>query len=106
MIRKILSVAEKPSIAKKMSLLLTTQSERGYSHSKYNPVYLFQKDFLGEPADHVVTSVTGHVNNYEFDSRFQRWDSVDPEDLFNAPIFHRPDPKKLNIVKYTTIPSS
>lgn len=99
MIRKILSVAEKPSIAKQMSLLLSSDFTRGFSHSKYNPVYLFSKDFLGEPAEHIVTSVTGHVKNYQFDSSFKNWDSVDPEDLFHAPIYHLPSSNKINLVK-------
>jgi DNA topoisomerase-3 len=99
MMRKILSVAEKPSIAKQMAILLTPSFERGYSHSKYNPVYLFAKDFLGEPADHIVTSVTGHIKNYVFDSSYKDWSGVDPEDLFHAPIYHQPVSDKLNLVK-------
>ena len=99
MIKKILSVAEKPSIARQMSLLLTPNFERGYSHSKFNPVYHFSKDFLGEPAEHIVTSVTGHIKNFVFDSMYKDWEGVDPEDLFHATIHHKPTGQKLNLVK-------
>ena len=97
--RKILSVAEKPSIAKKIALLLGESLNRGYSHSKYNPVYLFKKDFLGENAEHVVTSVTGHVKEFMFDKAYKDWDSVDPEDLFfQAPLYFLPSSGKENLV--------
>jgi DNA topoisomerase-3 len=99
MIRKVLSVAEKPSIAKKMAILLSSNFERGFSHSKYNPVFHFNKEFLGEEAEHTVTSVTGHIKNFIFDSNFKDWSSVDPEDLFHAPIYHKPVANKSNLVK-------
>ena len=39
---------------------------------------------------HRVTSVAGHVYNIDFPSEYQSWDSVDPAELFHAPIVKKP----------------
>ena len=102
-IRKVLSVAEKPSIAKKMAYLLGPTFERGFSDSKYNPVFLFPRQFLGNDAEHIVTSVTGHFMEYKFPSQYKSWESIDPEDLFiNANLLYEPCEDKLNLVKWVS----
>ena len=40
-----------------------------------------------------VTSVTGHVFSVDFPPAFQNWDSVEPVDLFSAPILQVPEGK-------------
>ena len=39
---------------------------------------------------HYVTSVVGHVYNCDFPSQYQSWDSVDPAELFHAPVVRKP----------------
>ena len=39
---------------------------------------------------HKVTSVAGHVFSVDFPSQYQSWDSVDPAELFQAPILRKP----------------
>jgi hypothetical protein len=39
---------------------------------------------------HKVTSVVGHVFSVDFPPQFQSWDSVDPAELFNAPVIRKP----------------
>lgn len=33
-----------------------------------------------------MTSVSGHLLNYEFDPSFKKWHSCDPVQLFDAPV--------------------
>lgn len=33
-----------------------------------------------------MTSVLGHLVNYDFDERYKKWHSVDPRELFSAPV--------------------
>ena len=40
----------------------------------------------GHQADFVMTSVSGHMQNYEFPKQFSNWSSVNPDSLFDAPI--------------------
>ena len=47
---------------------------------------------------HRITSVAGHVFNVDFPSEYQSWDSVDPAELFHAPI--KKTPCKGSIVKH------
>lgn len=46
-----------------------------------------------------VTSVTGHVFSMDFPAAYQRWDSVDPVELFSAPVISSPEGKG-GIVKH------
>ena len=39
---------------------------------------------------HRVTSVAGHVFNVDFPPEYQSWDSVDPAELFYAPVVKKP----------------
>lgn len=34
----------------------------------------------------LVTSVTGHLMEVEFEDRFRKWHSCDPADLYTAPV--------------------
>lgn len=34
----------------------------------------------------VMTSVSGHLLNYEFDPGYRKWHSCDPVELFDAPV--------------------
>jgi len=63
------------------------------------PVHEFSGEFVGQEAFIRVTSVTGHVFSTDFPTSFQDWDSVDPADLFTAPVLHAPEGKG-GIVKH------
>lgn len=39
---------------------------------------------------HKVSSVAGHVFSVDFPKEFQSWESVDPAELFQAPIVRKP----------------
>lgn len=41
---------------------------------------------MGQQANMVMTSVSGHLLNYEFVTNFRNWNSCNPLALFDAPI--------------------
>lgn len=99
--RLVLNVAEKPSIAKLIALFLSDgNSSKGHSHSKYNPVYNFERDFRGQDADIIVTSVTGHIQGLQFPLKYKSWRNVDPSKLISEAKVERVfSEDKLPIVK-------
>ncbi|XP_045514504.1 DNA topoisomerase 3-alpha isoform X5 [Pieris brassicae] len=55
--------------------------------SKYNKIYEFEAEVLGQESQMVMTSVSGHLLDLEFDSAFKYWQSCNPFELFDAPVF-------------------
>ena len=89
----VLHVAEKPSIGQAIAHALCPSG--GSRSGKMLPVH----DFTGPPfskapkaskCNHRVTSVAGHVFNVDFPPQYQSWDSVDPAELFMAPVVKKP----------------
>lgn len=96
----VLNVAEKPSIAKSLSshLCENGQPNRIRSHSQYNPVTKFQRQFDNREANVIVTSVTGHICGIDFVEGFNNWQRTDPLVLLqDAAIETKHDPKKSGI---------
>ena len=50
----------------------------------------FPKAPYAKKTTHKVTSVAGHVFSVDFPQQFQSWDSVDPAELFHAPVLRKP----------------
>jgi hypothetical protein len=100
----ILHVAEKPSIAQAITKGLAPPSSAVDSRRSALPVHEFQTrgGFPKAPhatqCAHRVTSVAGHVFSVDFPSQFQSWDSVDPAELFGAPVERKP--QKGSVVKH------
>ncbi len=90
-------VAEKPSICTSIANALSKGKCEGRGRSP--PVYDFEGEFLGKKAFLRVTSVTGHVFSMDFPSQYQKWDAVEPVDLFSAPVKSNPEGKG-GIVKH------
>ena len=93
----VLMVAEKPSICTSIAQALSRGNMT--NHGKSPPVYEFNGTFLNKPAFIRVTSVTGHVFSIDFPKSYQNWDTVQPVDLFSAPILISPEGKG-GIVKH------
>ena len=89
MTHRILSVAEKPSVAKELGRIIGKgqQSTRN-GHSPYNKIFdIGQCEFKeGERSTMAVTSVTGHLMEIEFTEQHRGWNSCQPVELFTAPI--------------------
>ena len=93
-----LNVAEKPSVAKSVSLLLNGGTpQREETRSQFNPVFRF--DYFVESKnieyDMLFTSVRGHIMGYAFGPQNKIWDLGTSRDLYNAEIYHNliPDSK-------------
>eukprot|EP00882_Tetradesmus_deserticola_P026563 GHRQ01029314.1.p1 GENE.GHRQ01029314.1~~GHRQ01029314.1.p1 ORF type:complete len:131 (+),score=8.90 GHRQ01029314.1:381-773(+) len=84
---KVLNVAEKPSVAKEVSRILSNgaaRSRRG--RSQYNPIWEFCYTINGQQCDMVFTSVAGHLMELEFAAQYKRWRGCSPLDLYTAPV--------------------
>lgn len=85
---KVLNVAEKPSVAKAVSGILS----RGQGlrvregRSRYNKIFEFVYTINAQQCQMSFTSVTGHLMELEFEDRYRKWHSCDPVDLYNAPV--------------------
>ncbi|KAF4321747.1 hypothetical protein BBO99_00004297 [Phytophthora kernoviae] len=87
---KVLNVAEKPSVAKEIANILSSgRSQRRPGLSKYNALFEFPYDIRGQQVQMVVTSVTGHLMELDFDGSVRSWYSCDPVELFTAPVAKR-----------------
>ncbi|GLT25089.1 hypothetical protein SLA2020_002420 [Shorea laevis] len=98
----VLNVAEKPSVAKSVSSILSRgpnpHSREG--RSRYNRIFEFNYSIRGQPCHMIFTSVTGHLMEIEFEERFRKWHSCDPVDLYQAPVC-KYVPEEKNDIKRT-----
>ncbi|KAK8325657.1 hypothetical protein V6Z11_A11G064400 [Gossypium hirsutum] len=85
---KVLNVAEKPSVAKSVSGILSRNQGLRVrdGRSRYNRLFEFNYLIRGQPCHMLFTSVTGHLMELEFEDRFRKWHSCDPLDLYHAPV--------------------
>jgi DNA topoisomerase-3 len=99
----VLHIAEKPSIADAICKGLSGGSSVD-RRSKILPVHefitntSFPKAPQASQIRHRVSSVAGHVFSVDFPTKFQSWDSVDPAELFSAPVVKKPT--KGSVVKH------
>ena len=99
---QILSVAEKPSVAKELARIISNgQYNTDNGFSVYNKIFrIHQCEFRnGQRASMAVTSVTGHMMEMDFTAPYKGWQSCPPVDLFNAPIERRVSENGVNIEK-------
>ncbi|KAL4352053.1 hypothetical protein GQ457_06G035210 [Hibiscus cannabinus] len=96
---KVLNVAEKPSVAKSVSGLLSRNQGLRVrdGRSRYNKIFEFNYSIRGQPCHMLFTSVTGHLMELEFEDRFRKWHSCDPGDLYHAPVRKSVPEDKLDI---------
>ncbi|PVH94649.1 prokaryotic type I DNA topoisomerase [Periconia macrospinosa] len=97
---RILCVAEKPSIAKAVANHLGGQARaenvRGIQWVKN---YKFDYEFQRWGRSTVTfTSVAGHIQNMDFQSRYRKWNECQPGELFEAPtqVFVADDKKPIS----------
>lgn len=86
---QVLNVAEKNDAAKNVAGLLSRGNRNMRNgHSKYNKIYSFQCEVpqLGGMCDMTMTSVSGHLTNFDFDERYRNWQGSPHQLLFEAPI--------------------
>ncbi|CAD6999334.1 unnamed protein product [Ceratitis capitata] len=84
---KYLNVAEKNDAAKTIAGLLSNGTAvRREGYSVYNKIYEFSAEVNERNSKMVMTSVSGHLLQLSFVGAYRRWDEVDPQALFNAPV--------------------
>ncbi|PIA28480.1 hypothetical protein AQUCO_06900036v1 [Aquilegia coerulea] len=99
---RVLNVAEKPSVAKSVATILsggTNFCPSRLSHSQYNRIFEFHYTIRNQPCEMLVTSVTGHLMEIDFDDRYRKWNSCDPAILYEAPVKKFVPQDKLNVKK-------
>ena len=82
---KVLNIAEKPSVAKSISLVLSKSCRFVSSSYKYCPNIHFRHSYNGQDCEFVFTSVLGHIFTTDFLNQ-GRWEDIDPESLFEEKI--------------------
>lgn len=101
--KNVLSVAEKPSVARELAAIISRQqadSIKRQGVSPYNPVFeVNQCSFQNAQAKMVITSVTGHMMELEFESAYKGWNSCQPAELFTAPLSKTVKKESENIEK-------
>lgn len=55
--------------------------------SKYNKIYQFKANVMGQDCEMVMTSVSGHLLALEFSGTYRTWQTCSPLSLFDAPVF-------------------
>ncbi|KAK3211450.1 hypothetical protein Dsin_016156 [Dipteronia sinensis] len=84
----VLNVAEKPSVAKAVAGILSRNQGLRVrdGRSRYNKIFEFDYAIRGQPCHMLMTSVTGHLMELDFEDRYRKWHSCDPADLYLAPV--------------------
>ena len=90
----VVHIAEKPSIGQAIAVGLGGGGNKSYGKSLPVHEFVDNAPFPKAPkaskVTHIVSSVAGHVFNVDFPSEFQSWDTVDPAELFHAPVVKKP----------------
>ena len=98
--KQILCVAEKNSVAKTASAILSRGTSTFMnSKSKYNPNFQFQGTFLGKEVEIIFTSISGHVFDTDFPDQYRSWDRTDPSELFTAQIIDKIPENSKDVIK-------
>ncbi|KAI0268849.1 DNA topoisomerase [Gloeopeniophorella convolvens] len=84
----VLCVAEKPSISKSITNILSG-GQFHTRHSRSPIIKNYDFDYPQTRAHFTVTCVAGHILQHDFASSHRKWHSCDPFDLFDAPIAHQ-----------------
>nr|XP_054763637.1 DNA topoisomerase 3-alpha-like [Lytechinus pictus] len=84
---KVLNVAEKNDAAKSIADVMSRgRYNRREGFSKFNKIYEYDYSLLNQQCEMTMTSVSGHLLNYEFALAYQKWHSCNPVALFDAPV--------------------
>uniref|UniRef100_A0A0N5BC63 DNA topoisomerase n=1 Tax=Strongyloides papillosus TaxID=174720 RepID=A0A0N5BC63_STREA len=96
----VLMVAEKPTLAKTISGILSNNTaKRSKSHGKDPPQFHFTGMFKDQPANFIMTSTYGHIKGIDFEGRFSDW-KIDEYQLFDCPLVKMNIDKSYSIDKY------
>ena len=95
---RVLNVAEKPSVAREASKVLSRNSARFKRSGQGNTgAWEFQYVVKGTQCTMVFTSVAGHLMSTDFQEPFNKWRSCAPVELFSKPICRYVPKSKKNL---------
>lgn len=94
----VLMIAEKPSIARMISEVLSNGKAKEKKIGKGKVLITFDGYFKGAKAKFTVSAVAGHVYTSDFLREHNQWDAVDAVDLYDVPIV------KLDAMKKSRVP--
>jgi len=98
MVTKVLNVAEKNDAAKRIAEILSGRNKRvREGFSVYNKIYEFNYNLRGQNCTMVMTSLSGHMMNYEFIGSYKQWNSCHPSTLFQASLEKKVNENMMNI---------
>ncbi|KAH8979214.1 prokaryotic type I DNA topoisomerase [Lactarius akahatsu] len=97
----VLCVAEKPSISKSITNILSGGRFQTRS-TRSNFIKNYDFEYPQCRANFTFTCVAGHVLGHDFALSHRKWNSCDPFDLFDAPIVTEVSPDKQAIVDNLT----
>lgn len=82
---KILNVAEKPSVARQLAAILSKNDFEALNGcNKFCKNFIFKTNIKGIDSDMIMTSVLGHLMEYNFPPELQSWHNIDPFTLLKA----------------------
>ncbi|KAF9264166.1 prokaryotic type I DNA topoisomerase [Marasmius fiardii PR-910] len=82
---RVLCVAEKPSIAKAITQILSG-GRFIVRDTRCRFIKNYDFDYQRTNSQYTVTAVAGHLTEIDFPDTHRKWNSCDPYDLFDAPI--------------------
>ncbi|KAI0256361.1 DNA topoisomerase [Lactifluus subvellereus] len=94
----VLCVAEKPSISKSITNILSGGQFRTRS-TRSNIIKNYDFDYPQYRATFTVTCVAGHILQHDFAQSHRKWHTCDPFELFDAPIIAEVAPDKKAIAE-------
>uniref|UniRef100_A0A1I7SXI1 DNA topoisomerase n=1 Tax=Caenorhabditis tropicalis TaxID=1561998 RepID=A0A1I7SXI1_9PELO len=87
--RRALFVAEKNDVAKGVAAILSNgAANRKEGRSKFNKIYTLNTELFGQQTAISVTSVSGHLMNWQFYENMSNWQTTSMVELFEAPVRH------------------
>jgi len=93
----VLMIAEKPSIAKMISEVLSNGKYKNHRMGKGKCLLTFDGFFKNVRARFTVSAVAGHVYTSDFMREHNRWDNIEPVELYNVPIVKLDAMKKMHM---------
>ena len=82
----VLMIAEKPSIARAISEVLSGNKFKNHKMGRGKCLLTFDGSFQGAKARFTVSAVAGHVYTSDFLRQHNKWDAIDPVELYDVPI--------------------
>ena len=93
----VLMIAEKPSIARAISEALSGNKFKNHRTGKGKCLITFDGFFQGAKARFTVSAVAGHVYTSDFLRQHNKWDAIDPVELYDVPIVKLEAMKKMRM---------